>query len=80
MGLLARWMQPIQQHGRRMTPFIFDSAFSILIERVSAFFPDVIQHIHSLRARGVMSPHSVATLLSEAMAFFKSAGIACIRL
>lgn len=44
---------------------------------VSAFLADSIQHIHSLRASGVMSSHAVNTCGSDASAFFKSAGASC---
>ncbi len=59
--LCQRCIHPAQQQGRRMPPFIFESAFSIRISRVSAFLPLVTQQIHSLRASGVMSSHKART-------------------
>jgi hypothetical protein len=70
-------MQPTQQQGRRMPDPSFDNAFLILISLVSAFLPDMTQHIHSLRASGVTSPHTANALGEEIMAFRKSAGIPC---
>jgi len=45
--------------------------------RVSSFLAEVIQHIHSLRASGVMLAHTSMTIASDWMALRKSAGIAC---
>jgi hypothetical protein len=70
-------VQPAQQHGLRMPPFIFEIAFLILIPLVSAFFPEITQQIHSLRAKGVISSHSVRTLGTEETASRKSSGIVC---
>jgi hypothetical protein len=42
--------------------------------RVSAFAPEVIQQIHSLRAKGVMSFHTACAFGAPASAFCKSAG------
>src|SRR6202040_2327021 len=44
---------------------------------VSAFLADSIQHIHSLRASGVISSHAVNVCGSDISAFFKSAGTSC---
>lgn len=44
---------------------------------VSSFLADVIQHIHSLRARGVMLAQTSVTVASDAMALRRSAGILC---
>jgi hypothetical protein len=41
------------------------------------FLPEVTQHIHSLRANGVMSSHSARIDEEEMMAFLRSAGSAC---
>ena len=38
---------------------------------------DVTQHIHSLRARGVMSCHRLATALFDAIASLRSFGSGC---
>jgi hypothetical protein len=45
--------------------------------RVSDFFADSIQQIHSLRASGVMLSHAVNALESVASARLRSAGISC---
>lgn len=60
-----------------MPPASFESAFFIRIVRVSDFLPDVIQHIHSLRASGVMSAHVLAAFLVAERAFRRSAGSVC---
>src|SRR6185437_402217 len=44
---------------------------------VSSFLADVTQHIHSLRASGVMLAHKSATIASDSIALRKSAGILC---
>lgn len=45
--------------------------------RVSSFFAEVTQQIHSLRASGVNSSQSLLALASDSMAFRKSAGSRC---
>ncbi len=75
--LSVRWIQPIQQHGRRMPLTILDRAFSIRIFRVSSFFASSTQQIHSLRASGVMSSQIVNSLGSDASVFRRSAGRRC---
>ena len=44
---------------------------------VSSFLADVIQHIHSLRASGVMLTHTSVTTASDSIALRKSGGILC---
>ena len=44
---------------------------------VSAFFPDVIQQLHSLRASGVMLSHTTLAADIAAIAFRTSAGTRC---
>ena len=44
---------------------------------VSSFFAEVTQHIHSLRASGVMLVHTFVTCTSDSIALRKSAGILC---
>lgn len=76
-----RCEHPAQQQGRRIPPLIFEIAFLIRIFLVSAFLPDVTQQIHSFRASGVMSSHSVFTAGTEVIALRKSAGkVCCIEL
>ena len=72
-----RCPQPAQQQGRRMPPFSFESAFSMRIPLVSAFLPEMTQQIHSLRASGVRSSHTVRAFGSEVKAFLKSSGTLC---
>src|SRR5947209_5265690 len=74
MALSARWMQPIQQHGRR-TP----SASSLTVRstwfcRVAAVLTVVVQQIHSLRASGVMSCQAADALGEADKALRISAG------
>ena len=47
------------------------------ISLVSAFFPDMTQQIHSLRASGVMSSHSFRAAGVDSIAFRKSCGNVC---
>lgn len=70
-------MHPAQQHGRRIPPPSFESAFFIRIFLVSSFLPDVTQHIHSLRASGVMSSHTACAAGLETRALRRSAGSVC---
>src|SRR4051812_30068586 len=60
-----------------MPPLSFESAFSMRMPRVSAFLPDVTQHIHSLRASGVTSSHAASARGVEMRASFRSAGRGC---
>ncbi len=73
-----RWIHPAQQHGLRMPPLSFESAFSMRIVRVSAFLPEVTQQIHSLRASGVTSCHVARALGDRSNARRKSSGSACM--
>lgn len=68
---------PAQQHGRRIPPFILETAFSMRIFLVSAFLPDITQQIHSFLAKGVMSSHSAFTFGKDRIAFCKSFGNVC---
>jgi len=60
-----------------MPDFSFESAFPILIPRVSARFPEVTQQIHSFRASGVMSSHTESAAGADLRAFLKSEGSVC---
>lgn len=73
-ALSLRWMQPIQQHGRRIPSFSSETTRVTCSVLVSIFFGNVVQQIHSLRARGVRSSHLASALGSADNAFFKSAG------
>ncbi len=44
---------------------------------VSSFLADVTQHIHSLRASGVMPAQTPVITASDSIAFRKSTGILC---
>jgi len=77
IGLSVRWIQPSQQHGRRIPSL---SSLIVLLTcsfLVSSFFTKVTQHIHSFRARGVRSSHIASAALSEVRAFRKSVGTLC---
>jgi hypothetical protein len=70
-------MQPAQQQGRRIPPFIFERALLIRISLVSFFLPEITQQIHSLRASGVIFSQIAIALGVVASAFLKSEGILC---
>ncbi len=70
-------MQPAQQHGRRIPLRILSKPTVIRFVRVSTFFAEVIQHIHSFRARGVMSVHISVAILFPVIAALKSGGSLC---
>src|SRR2546430_17180500 len=67
-------MQPIQQQGRRMPSLSSVRTLSTCCFLVSGFFTEIVQHIHSLRARGVRSSHEALASASEARVFRKSSG------
>jgi hypothetical protein len=67
-------MQPIQQQGRRFPSESWLIILWICSCRVSSFFTEMTQQIHSLRARGVRLSQSIVTFLFKLMAFFKSSG------
>jgi hypothetical protein len=74
MDLSLRWVQPIQQQGRRILPRILLKPTAICFSLVASCFTVITQQIHSLRASGVISAHSFFTLGSELIALLKSAG------
>src|SRR4029077_9344809 len=63
--------------GRRFPSLRLEQPHSIRRLLVSVFLTDSIQHIHSLRASGVISSHAVNACRSDVSAFFKSAGTSC---
>src|SRR3989344_3888284 len=73
-------MQPAQQQGRRFPSISSVRTLSIWLLRVSCFFTDTTQQIHSLRARGVRSSHIVNALGVEIRALRKSSGTLCTTL
>src|SRR3989344_2946729 len=70
-------MQPAQQQGLRFPSISSSLVLSILWRRVSCFLADRIQQIHSLRASGVISSHTVRAVGEEVRTFRKSVGIVC---
>jgi hypothetical protein len=64
-ALSLRWTQPIQQHGRLMPSFNSERTRATWSARVSAFFTEMVQQIHSLRAKGVRSFHFANAAASE---------------
>src|SRR5260221_4423833 len=76
-SLSVRWVQPIQQHGRRFPSSNSDCTRSMCWLLVSAFFGQSTQQIHSLRASGVRSCHAARTLGSAIRTRLKSAGTVC---
>lgn len=77
LPVFSRWIQPAQQHGRRMPPRILSRPTRIRFSRVTSCLADVTQHIHSLRANGVISIHIFLPTSSARRAFSKSFGILC---
>ena len=57
-----------------MPPRILSRPTSMRRFRVSSFFADVTQQIHSFRASGVMVAQRFFTALSDSIALRKSAG------
>jgi hypothetical protein len=70
-------MHPIQQQGRRIPSVSSVIVRSMCFFLVSGFLTVMAQHIHSLRARGVISSHAAKALGSEARDSRKSAGSLC---
>lgn len=77
IGLSVRWMQPIQQQGRRFPSCNSATVLSIWFFLVSACLTVIFQQIHSLRASGVISSHAANALGLETSAFLKSVGSLC---
>ena len=75
--LSVRWMQPIQQQGRRTPSVSSLQVLSICSLLVSAFFTETTQQIHSFRASGVKPFHFTIALGLDVSAFRKSAGTLC---
>ena len=70
-------MQPIQQQGRRIPSLSSGHTRATCSRRVSGFLTEMTQQIHSLRASGVRSFHTVRAIGSDVRAFRKSAGSSC---
>ena len=77
IDLSLRWMQPIQQQGRRIPSLSSVRTLSTCCFLVSGVLTEMTQQIHSLRASGVMSSHFANAAASEARVLRKSAGISC---
>src|SRR5256885_6397218 len=73
-ALSVRWIQPYQQQGRRMPSLSSVRTLSTCCLLVAGCFTEMVQQIHSLRARGVKSSHIVRASASEARVFRKSSG------
>jgi len=54
-GLSLRWVQPLQQQGRRLPVANSSIARFRCARQVAGFFGEVIQHVHSFLASGVIS-------------------------
>ena len=74
IDLSVRWMQPIQQHGRRIPSMSSEHALLTWSPLVSGALTEMVQQIHSLRASGVMSSHAARAFCEAISAFRKSAG------
>ena len=77
MPFRSRWIQPGQQHGRRLPSASSVCARETRRARVSMSFADSTQHIHSFRASGVMSCHAASDSVSTRRALRRSRGIVC---
>jgi hypothetical protein len=75
--LSARWMQPIQQQGRRIPSLSSEMTRSTCSSLVFCCFTLMVQQIHSLRASGVISSHSASALGSALRALRRSSGNVC---
>lgn len=72
-----RCTHPGQQQGRRLPVASSLHARCSLCALVSAFLADVIQHTHSLRAKGVLSFHASTIVRDCTSAARTSGGILC---
>src|SRR5690606_35105510 len=72
-----RWGHPGQQHGLLFPLLKSCFARSIRCRRVSSFFADVTQQIHSFLANGVMPFQATLAAGFSSMALRKSAGSLC---
>jgi hypothetical protein len=77
LPFLMRWGQPGQQQGRRIPSINSLRTRSTCSRLVSGFLTEIVQQIHSFRARGVKSFHASRTAGDERSAFLKSAGTKC---
>jgi hypothetical protein len=74
IDLSERWMQPIQQQGRRLPSMSSETVRSTWFLRVAACLTVVVQHIHSLRASGVISSQAFNAFGAASSALRISAG------
>lgn len=77
MALSVRWIQPIQQQGRRFPSFSSVTVRLIWSFLVASCLTEMFQQIHSLRASGVSPCHFSKAALSDTKALRRSAGISC---
>ena len=72
--LSVRWVQPSQQHGRRIPSLSSETTLPTCSFLFSGLLTEIAQQIHSFRASGVISSHFVFATGEEIRAFFRSAG------
>src|SRR5205085_9404438 len=65
------------QQGRRTPSLSSVHILSTCCLLVSGFLTEIVQHIHSLRARGVRFSHAASASGSDVKASRKSAGTSC---
>lgn len=75
IALSVRWMQPIQQHGRRLPSLISDFNRLRWFALVASCLTEIVQQIHSLRASGVRLFHLASNVASASKAALRSLGI-----
>lgn len=77
IDLSVRWIQPIQQQGRRFPSMSSETTLFTWSFRVVSCLTEMVQQIHSFRASGVIFSHAASALGDVASAFFISAGSLC---
>lgn len=77
IDLSVRWMQPIQQHGRRIPSMSSETTLFTWSLRVASCLTEMVQQIHSFRASCEMSSHFASAFGEAESAFFRSTGSVC---
>ena len=77
MGLSVRWMQPIQQQGRRLPSLSSVTVRFMCSSLVFCCLTVTFQQIHSLRASGVRLSHAARAFGLELSTFLRSTGNSC---
>ena len=75
--LSVRWIQPIQQQGRRSPSLSRLTTCRTWSFLVSPFFTEIVQQIHSLRASGVRLSHAATAALLADSVVCRSLGTLC---